>query len=360
VLTLAAIVAVDLAFVLALAAFLRPWLTPLGTAVGEAVGLTVPPVVGWGVLVPAVLIAFVVAQVQYARRAALDAAGVDPDAGVPGDVHARVTRLAAAFDIPVPQVVSVETPVANAFTVDGVGDATLVVSTGLVETLSRAELDAVLAHELAHVRNRDAAVVTLAAFLPALVSDGYSVRRDLLPFGRLGGTVTLLGVAGLLVAGGSLVPGITPGGALVALGLASVVGAVFVGVLAAPVVILGRRLTKTRELIADRAGALATGDPAAMASVIRRLDDRARHPRAGDARARPVGPDTADDGRPAQLVRALCFLPNGFDRSAGPVVADDPSAGPVASTSPFDIVAHPPVEERLARLRELTDEVVGH
>lgn len=394
--TLAAIVAVNLGFVLALAAFLRPWLVPVGVALADALSVSVPPMAGWAVLVPATLVAVLFAQVRYARRAALREAGVevggdaaagdheeatgaelegDGEAdGVASTLRARVSRLATTFDVTPPQVVIVDSPVANAFTVDGIGDATLVVSRALPAALGDAELDAVLAHELAHVKNRDAAVLTLAAFLPALVGDGYSVRRDLLPFGRSGGTAVLVAAAGLLVAGASLVPGLTVGGAVVAVAVALVVGAIAVGALAAPVVLLGRRLARTRELIADRAGALATGDPAAMASALRRLDDRARHPPEADARSRadrPTGTGSGGDdagrhvagapggatatprGRPARTgttVRALCFLPNGFD----PI---EPGSG--AAQSPFDVRAHPPIEERLARLRELTADVAG-
>jgi heat shock protein HtpX len=372
--TLAAIVAVNLAFVLALAAFLRPWLVPVGTAIAEALSVTVPPMAGWAVLVLTTLVAVLLAQARYARRAALREAGVETSADdAASDLRARVARLATAFDVTPPQVLVVDSPVANAFTVDGLGDATLVVSRALPAALCDAELDAVLAHELAHVKNHDAAVLTLAAFLPALVGDGYSVRRDLLPFDRAGGTAVLVIAAGLLVAGASLVPGLTVGGAVVAVAVALVVGAIAVGALAAPVVLLGRRLARTRELIADRAGAIATGDPAAMASALRRLDDRARHPPETDARARPRAetaaagrgrrePGNTVDGaggrgdetptRSGTTVRALCFLPNGFD----PIGA---AAGSEPAQSPFDVRAHPPIEERLARLRELTADVAG-
>jgi Zn-dependent protease with chaperone function len=67
----------------------------------------------------------------------------------------------------------------------------------------------------------------------------------------------------------------------------------------------------------------------------------------------PGGATATPRGRPARTgttVRALCFLPNGFD----PI---EPGSG--AAQSPFDVRAHPPIEERLARLRELTADVAG-
>jgi heat shock protein HtpX len=84
------------------------------------------------------------------------------------DLHAAVERLAADADLPKPTVNVLPTRLPNAFTV-GLTQrtATVVVTTGLLETLDDDERDAVLAHELAHVRNRDAAVMTVGYFLPA-------------------------------------------------------------------------------------------------------------------------------------------------------------------------------------------------
>lgn len=352
--TLAAVLVADLLVVVGLAALVRPWLAPLGGALAGVVGLAVPPVVGWVVLVVAGLAAFVAAQARYTRLEALGEAGVSTDDGAPAALESRVTRLAAHLDIAPPTVVLADSRVPNSFVVDGLGDATLVVSAGLVDALDGHDdqLDAVLAHELAHLKNRDALVVALASFLPALLGDGYSVRRDLLPFGRAGGTAVLAAVALALVAGAATVPGVGPAAALAAVGFTLLLAGVGLGVATAPVLLLARRLSRTREFIADRAGALTAGSPAAMASALRTLDDRA--PARPTADLRSTTPST---------VRALCLLPHGFavdGPDAGGDALDAAETGDAGGRGGsgdggfrLDVRAHPPTAERIDRLREL-------
>lgn len=78
-------------------------------------------------------------------------------------LYAMLERLSALADVPVPSLSVVDSPTPNAFTV-GVRrrNATIVVTNALEGLLSRAELEAVLGHELAHIANRDAGVMTLA------------------------------------------------------------------------------------------------------------------------------------------------------------------------------------------------------
>src|SRR6266404_7239656 len=66
-------------------------------------------------------------------------------------------RLAALADVPTPALATVDSPTPNAFTA-GIRrrDATIVLTAGIDELLTEEELEAVLAHELAHVANRDA------------------------------------------------------------------------------------------------------------------------------------------------------------------------------------------------------------
>lgn len=156
-----------------------------------------------------------------------------------------VQRVAPQFDVPAPTVRIAETPVPHA-SVSGLTrrSATLIVSTGLLDRLSDEELRAVVAHELAHVSNRDAAVVSLVA-LPAVF--GRSILNGLngdedepsLPTNSDGFTMLVFLVGGLLwLAGRSLL-------------------AVF---------------ARQRELAADRAAVELTGNPTAFATALRKAD----------------------------------------------------------------------------------------
>lgn len=102
------------------------------------------------------------------------------------DLYARIGRLATTAGMPSPDLAIIESDVPNAFaTGRSRQDATVAVTTGLVETLDDDELDAVLAHELAHVRNRDATVMTIAYLLPTVTYYvAITAYRVLSVFGR--------------------------------------------------------------------------------------------------------------------------------------------------------------------------------
>lgn len=87
------------------------------------------------------------------------------------ELHALVERLAALADIPKPRVAIVRTPLPNAFaTGRSPAHAVVAVTTGLLERLNPPELEAVLAHELSHIRNRDVAIITIASFFATVAS----------------------------------------------------------------------------------------------------------------------------------------------------------------------------------------------
>ena len=249
----------------------------------------------------------------------LDRLGVDTDVGgdrgpdrdrgrVRGDddraaLRARLRRLAATAGVPEPDVRVVPTAAPNALTVGVGGGAVVCVTRGLVDALDDRELDAVLAHELAHVANGDAGAVTLAR-LP--------VRF-------------LRALAGLLVVAFFSV-GLVGGSAGV---LPAFVGPVLLGVMVAlPPTLLfawgGRRvvarLARRGEFVADATAAELTGDPAALASALGRLDGA-------------IGRRPARDLREANLGE-FSLLP--VDRDDGRY--------------------HPPTDERIRRLRERTRE----
>ena len=87
------------------------------------------------------------------------------------ELHAIVYRLAVQAGVPKPKVAIVPTPAPNAFaTGRSPGHAVVAVTQGLLDRLNPQEIEAVLAHEMSHVRNHDMAVMTLATFFATLAS----------------------------------------------------------------------------------------------------------------------------------------------------------------------------------------------
>lgn len=124
-----------------------------------------------------------------------------------------IDRLSQSADVASPTVAVAESEVPNSFVVGrGPSSTTLVVSEGLLATLGDVELDAVIAHELAHVKNRDASVLSLAYLLPILtyaLAVGASALLRAIPgslrwFGsvdRNSGRAQFLAIAVLVVSG---------------------------------------------------------------------------------------------------------------------------------------------------------------
>ena len=177
-----------------------------------------------------------------------DAAAVGP-AAYP-DLFATVTWAAQAADLTVPSVHIAERERPLAMTTGlSTDDAKLVVSTGLLDALDADELEAVVAHELAHVKNRDATVMTLAE-LP--LASARNLGRALQHSG--GAHIALLGVA-----------------------LASYA---FWGIGR----LLVASLSRSRELAADRGATALCGGPAPLASALDTLADDATSAPDRDAR----------------------------------------------------------------------------
>lgn len=110
-------------------------------------------------------------QYFFSDKLALLAAGAQVvDRRQAPELYAMVERLAAQADLPVPKVAIIDTPVPNAFATGRSPKAAVVaVTTGLLRTLEPEEVEAVLAHEMTHIRNRDVMVMTIASFF-ALVA----------------------------------------------------------------------------------------------------------------------------------------------------------------------------------------------
>ncbi|MGQ0631088.1 MAG: zinc metalloprotease HtpX [Sporichthyaceae bacterium] len=215
------------------------------------------------------------------------------------ELHAMIDRLCALADMPKPRVAIADTDVPNAFaTGRSPNRAVVCVTTGILRRLERDELEAVLAHELAHVAHRDVTVMTVASFL-----------------GVLAGMITRFGMMGGL---GNR-RGNDKNGALVF--LAVLVVSIVVYLLA---FLLTRALSRYRELSADRAGAILIGSPSALGSALQKISgEMARVP--------------TRDLRAAEPFNAFFFAPafaKGFSLSS------------LIST-------HPPLERRLEQLAQI-------
>jgi heat shock protein HtpX len=159
------------------------------------------------------------------------------------DVHSTVASLAQREGMPMPALYVIDSPQPNAFaTGRSPKHAAVAVTTGIVDMLDQRELEGVLAHELAHVRNRDILIATIAATLAAALS----LLARMAFWGGLGGRRSNDNPIGLI------------------LGL---VGMIVVPIAAA---LLQMSISRSREFEADRDGAESTGSPLALASALHR------------------------------------------------------------------------------------------
>lgn len=214
-------------------------------------------------------------------------------------LHGMITRLCAIADLPKPQVAIVKTEVPNAFaTGRSPNKAVVAVTTGILNKLSPAELEAVLAHELSHVKNRDMAVLTIASFISTLAF--YFVRYSL--YFNMGGDRR------------------RDGGSLLLVWLISI--AVWVVSF-----LLIRALSRYREYSADRGSAIITGQPSDLASALMKISGLMdRVPK--------------EDLRKMEGMNAFFIIPA------------------ISGSSLMDLFStHPSVEKRIAKLEKMQQEM---
>jgi heat shock protein HtpX len=250
-----------------------------------------------GVVLPMMAI-FLLAQFFFSDKLALYSMGAKEvsEEEYP-ELHAMVGRLSQQADLPKPTVAVADSRVPNAFATGRSQKSSAVcVTTGLLRTLDRDELEGVIAHELAHVKNRDVAVMTIASFLSTIA---FMIVRW-----------------GWLFGGGRNRNG--GGGVIVAIGVSLVVWVVSF--------LLIRALSRYREYAADRGGATITGKPSALASALLTIDGR-------------MDKVPKEDMREQAEMNAFFVIPiqSGF-------------IGKIAST-------HPSTEKRVEKLRELEREM---
>ena len=216
-------------------------------------------------------------------------------------LHAIVDRLCALANVPKPRVAIANTELPNAFAAGRSPDrAVLCATTGLMHRLDERELEAVLSHELSHVAHRDVTVMTIASVVGVLA--GFMTRA--LFFGGMGRQRDSNAAAV----------------ALMAMAVAVVVYAVSF--------LLTRLLSRYRELAADRAGAILTGQPSVLAQALIKIS--------GD-----MGRIPTKDLRAAEPYNAFFIVP--------------------ALTGKMDLGAvfasHPPLEKRLDQLAKISVEL---
>jgi heat shock protein HtpX len=171
-------------------------------------------------------------------------------------LHAIIERLCITANLPKPRVAIAQTPMPNAFAVGRTPkSATVCATTGILDLLNESQLEAVLAHELTHVQNRDVMVMTIASFFA-------SIAAFITQFGFF------FGFAGGMGGRGGGGRGNNQGGDSFAIVLL-----VSVAVYAISFLLL-QALSRYREFAADRGSAIITGRPSALISALMTLSGR--------------------------------------------------------------------------------------
>ncbi len=239
------------------------------------------------------------------------------------EIEPVLTRLAGQANIPTPDLRIVDAAMPNAFAVGGPGNATVVVTTGLIDELDGEELEAVLAHEISHIRNRDASLMTIAWIIPTL-----TYYLAIAAYFILYGMVRVLGSG---TRGGGNRDGRALLVAIVVITVSALVTIAISVVFWLGSVALYRTLSQYREYAADRGAAALAGSPAALASALQTIDDEL--PNVPDRDLRQF-----DGGTEALYLAPL--ETNAFEDKE------------LISTDIFPS-SHPPTEERIDRLRDL-------
>jgi heat shock protein HtpX len=264
-------------------------------------------------LVPMLLIVVGIAVFQYwtSDKLALAASGakIVSQQDAP-DLHALVERLCALSGLPKPRIAVIPSDVPNAFaTGRNPKHAAVAVTEGLWRRLEPQEVEAVLAHELSHIANRDVLIMTLASFFAMLAA---LITRWGLYFGMWGG-----GMGGGNRSnnnGNNQIP------VWLIIFLASVVTY-------AISFILIRMISRYREYAADRGSALMTGAPEHLMSALQKI-------------ASGITQIPQKDLREVAGMNAFFIVPTNWRTQVGELFMD-----------------HPPMEKRLAALAAISREM---
>jgi heat shock protein HtpX len=220
------------------------------------------------------------------------------------ELHAIIERLCIQANLPKPRVAIAQTPMPNAFAVGrSPKTATVCATTGILQLLTPGELEAVLAHELSHVANRDVMVMTLASFFASVAS--FIVQMGFWFGGVFGGDNE----------------GDGPGFIAVIVVSAAVYAISFV---------LLQALSRYREFAADRGSAILTGRPSALISALMKISGQMQQIPQRDLRAA------------SGELAAFYIFPPGVKKTAANLFS-----------------THPTLEQRIAALQRLESQLQG-
>jgi heat shock protein HtpX len=221
-------------------------------------------------------------------------------------LHAMIERLCIQANLPKPRVAVAQTPMPNAFAIGrSPKTATVCATTGIINLLEPAELEAVLGHEITHVINRDVVVMTVASFFASIAA--FITQWGFFFGGGFGGNNRDNNNNN---------------------------GFIFVILISAAVYVISflllQALSRYREFAADRGSAILTGRPSALIMALRKIDGGMAQIPTRDLRAAP-----------GELAAFYIFPPKAKQ----------------AVTTLFS--THPPLEARIARLERLEAQLQG-
>ena len=252
----------------------------------------------------AVIVVFVAlflgAQYFFSDRVVLAASGahiVSEDEAP--ELHSAIERLCAMADLPKPKVAIANSPVPNAFaTGRNQNHAVVAVTSSLLQRLEEPEVEAVLAHELSHVKNKDMLVMTIASFVTTIA--GFLMRFWF--FMGVGGNRRDNNIFIFFIA-------------LAAIWIVSF--------------LITRALSRYREYAADRGSAIITARPANLASALLKISGYiARVP--------------TEDIRKVEGISQFFIVPA------------------ISRGSALNLLStHPPIEKRIERLRQMEAQLAG-
>jgi heat shock protein HtpX len=268
-------------------------LTGLLVVMGRVIGGNAGMIVAFGL---AVVMNF--ASYWFSDQIALKMAGArEVSEQEAPELHRIVEELAYRAGLPKPRVAIVESPSPNAFaTGRDPSHALVAATTGILQILNRDELMAVLGHELGHVKNRDILVSSIAATIAGAITMVAQMLQFAAFFGGLGG-------------GNRDGEGTNPFAALAMIILAPIAA-----------MIIQMAISRSREYGADDTGAQIVGDPLALASALEKLEAYSKR------------------------------IPLNVNPAASHLFIVNPLSGQFIGSL---FSTHPPIEERVKRLRRL-------
>lgn len=212
-------------------------------------------------------------------------------------LHSAVEDVAKKAKVPKPKIYIVPSPISNAFaTGRNPENAVVAVTEGIMHSLTKEELKGVIAHEIAHVKNRDILISTIAATIAGVIAYVAFFARFAAIFGGMGRDRGGGSIIGLLVM------------------------AIIAPIMA---MLIQFSISRSREFLADASGARFLGDGKSLASALEKLHDSAKK----------------------MPIRAG----GGVESTAHMFIVNPLSAGGIARL----FSTHPKMEERVSRLRAM-------